>query len=639
LNLFGSLDATPSPAHDVGRTVQHADAIPALQRLITLGRRRRELHLFSLDPLTADAIHDLLRYSKVNPNAVETLAEWLDEKSAGNPFLLTEIIAQLRTEEILQPVGDGWQLDRARWLRWRTAFTLPETSHDLVGWRLSTLTFDARNLLDVLAVAAQPVSESILRYIPGIWTDSFPSLVDDLVSRGLIMEQPEPAALALPHHLLRETLLHRLSNLRRRAIHQQLAEAIEKHDSLHTSAGQRQIAFHAVAGEDIDRARQYGMSLLPNLPREYIGSETVDFVGHLYDLLTPTASAEEMVSMTRALGTLHQSIGHLEVAAYWHQQTLTWAQKANDYRRRQRLAEKGELALMSNDYDTAMRVAQEGLEIIDAPDVADRSLSTALQLLKGRGYRLLGASLAMEGRDLAAAEDYLQKSVLVLRHYGNRGDLCAALFELGNVAAQRGELGRALDLYGDSARVAEAGKIHYYLALACNNFAYHSLLLGRVEEAQKSAVQGIKVAEDFDLIAALLHLYSTRGEIYLHKTEWEEAEESFQRGLAIAEELDSLERQAGYRGGLALVARGRKDFDKARHLLEEALAMIAERGYWHLRTRLQLWLAETLFDQVHYAEAERILAEAIEIASSQGRTLLVAQGERLSAQLHALRQK
>ena len=195
----------------------------------------------------------------------------------------------------------------------------------------------------------------------------------------------------------------------------------------------------------------------------------------------------------------------------------------------------------------------------------------------------------------------------------------------------------ALDFYDEAARFAEAGRIHYYLALARNNFAYHSLLLGRVEEARQSVARGIKIAETYDLLAALLHLYSTRGEIYLYLEEWQEAEESFRRGLALAEELGSLERQAGYRGGLALVARGRKDFDMAKRFLEEALALIVDQGYWHLRTRLQLWLAETLFDQAHYEKATQLLEEAMEVARAQGRALLVEQGERLHTQLLALR--
>jgi tetratricopeptide (TPR) repeat protein len=641
LNLFGflSMRLHHLPVMLVG-TVQHADAIPALQRLITLGRRRHELRLLSLAPLTLDAISDLLHASNVNSNSAETLSEWLDAKSAGNPFLLSEILAQLRAEGILKHAGASWQLDIAQWLRWRTTFSLPETTHDLVGWRLVNISPDARNLLDLLAVAAQPIPDSVLQNLSDIWMDSFPALVDDLSARGLIVEQPRNAALALPHHLLRETLLHRLSNLRRRAIHRQLAEAMETQGAFDNAGGLRQIALHAVAGEDVERARRYGISLLNNLPHEYTGAETVDFVHHLHDLLVPTASADEMVLIVRALGILHQSLGHLEVARHWHGETLEWAQKTSDLAAQAEAHfEMSELALMSIDYRTAMQAAQEGLAKIHASSIDDLSLSFQMQLSVGRGHRLLGASLAMEGRDLAAAEEHLQKAVVVHRQIENQSDLCAVLFELGNVAAQRGELQRALDFYDESARVAEAGRIHYYLALARNNFAYHSLLLGRVAEAQQSVAQGIKIAEAYDLLAALLHLYSTKGEIFLHLNQWQEAEESFHSGLVLAEELGSLERQAGYRGGLALAARGTKDFDSARHLLEEALALISERGYWHLRTRLQLWLAETLFDQAHYEEAGTLLDEAMEVARAQQRMLLIEQGEQLHARLLAVRQK
>jgi tetratricopeptide (TPR) repeat protein len=457
--------------------------------------------------------------------------------------------------------------------------------------------------------------------------------VDDLSARGLLIEIRTNSTLTLPHYLLRETLLYRLSNLRRRTIHRQLAEAMESQVSLDNDIRLRQIALHAVAGEDVNRARRYGMQLLPNLPHEYTGAETVDFVQHLHDLLTSTASADEMVLITRALGTLHQSLGHLESAGHWHRQTLAWAQKTSDVAAQaEAYFEMSELALMSIDYHASLNAAQAGLELIRTA-IGEMPSST-----RGKGYRLLGASLAMEGRDLATAEEHLQKAVAVHRQIENQGNLCATLFELGNVAAQRGELQRALDFYDESAHVAEAGRIHYYLALARNNFAYHSLLLGQVEAAQHAVAQGIKVAEAYDLLAALLHLYSTKGEIYLHLNEWQGADEAFRRGLALAEELGSLERQAGYRGGLALAARGRKDFDTARHLLEEALALIAEQGYWHLRTRLQLWLAETLFEQAQYDESGKLLEEALKIARAQQRTLLVEQGERLHARILSVKE-
>jgi tetratricopeptide (TPR) repeat protein len=132
-----------------------------------------------------------------------------------------------------------------------------------------------------------------------------------------------------------------------------------------------------------------------------------------------------------------------------------------------------------------------------------------------------------------------------------------------------------------------------------------------------------------------LFLYSTQGEIHLYRGEWPAATESFERGLALAEELGNLERQAGYRAGLALAGRGQGRFESATTLLEEALALITSQGYWHLQTRILLWLAETLLTQRRAAEARPHLDAALATARTHGRALLLTQGERLRARLLA----
>jgi tetratricopeptide (TPR) repeat protein len=273
----------------------------------------------------------------------------------------------------------------------------------------------------------------------------------------------------------------------------------------------------------------------------------------------------------------------------------------------------------------ASQAAEAGLAACASLPETDPAFSS----LSGRGHRLLGHALAMEGSDLPAAEDHLQAAAAAHRLAGQPRDLCASLFELGNVAAQRGELLRALEFYEEAAQVAETGQAHYFHALARNNFAYHSLLLGWLKAAQRALTHGQKLAETHELFGALLHLTSTQGEIHLYLGEWPAAEQTFQRGLALAEELGNPERQAGYRAGLALAVRGQGDLGRAVALLEEALLLINGRGYWHLRTRLLIWLAETLLRAGRVAEAWPHLQAALEMAQRHGRALLQLQGERL----------
>ncbi len=636
LNLFGflSMHLHHLKVLLIG-SVQHVDSIPALQRLVALGHRRGDLHLQTLVPLTLDDVTRLLQSTGIDSASIEILADWLHARSAGSPFLLNEILAQLRKDSLLQESGAGWRLDAAHWWTWRSTFELPETTHDLVSWRLDSLSGEARQLMDILAVAGRPLPSAVLRDFRGVPQDQFEELVDDLSTRKLILEGPG-STLTLPHHLLRETLLHRLSSLHQRALHQELAEVLEAHWKNEAAFPPFQIALHAVAGEDIEKARHYGMAVLPDLPQDYTGAETVNFVHHLYDLLAPTASSIELATLTHSLGKLHQSLGQKEIALRWLQQSLDWAGKAGDaFAQAKAYFEMSELSLMANDYRLAMQSARAGLERIGtsdrlAPTDADQSSGWL-----ARGHRLLGAAYAMEGSDLAAAEDHLHSTVSILRQEGDSTDLCAALFEMGNIAAQRGDLSHAIDLYSESAQIASEGHIYYYLALALNNLAYHNLLLGQIDRAQAAVLQGMKVAEAHDLIAALLHLYSTRGEIHLYLGEWQEAEDSFRRGLSLAEDLGSLERQAGYRGNLALTLRSEGDLSSAARQLRESLSLIEGEGYWHLRTRLQISLAETLLDQDHPVEAEQVLQSALDTSRLHSRNLLILQAMRLKARILA----
>ncbi|HEX7587825.1 MAG TPA: AAA family ATPase, partial [Anaerolineae bacterium] len=552
LNLFGflALRLGDLPVVLIG-TAQNPEVIPALQRLIALGRRRGTLHLMSVTPLTTEDVARLLDALRITPTSHANLLEWLHERSSGSPFVLAEILAQMRTEGIIDPSGARWRLDSRRWMRWRATFTLPETTHDLISWRLSSLASKARQVLDILAVAGHPLTLPLIRELPGFESDQLVTVLEDLFERQLIVEI-DAAQFALPHYFLRETLLHHMSQIRRRLIHRQLGEVLERY--LHLPGIPRQVALHAVAGEDVDRARRYGPELLNDLSQYHTDAVTVEFAHHLYDLIAAKAVPEERLALTRILGRLHQSRGDLVPAKRWHRQNLDIAIEMNDpLAQATAHFELAEVSLVIYDYHAAMRSAEAGL--------AACSLSGELRSagLVGRGHRLFGAGMAMEGSDLAGAEIHLQTAAGAHRETGNLSDLCATLFELGNLAAQRGDLQRALHFYQDAAQAAESGNVHYYLALAWNNHAYHSLLLGDIESAQHSVDTSLKLAETYEMLGVLLYLYSTQGEINLYQGDWAGAEESFHRGSALAEELGSIERQAGYHAGLALVARGRGD--------------------------------------------------------------------------------
>ncbi|HEX8731368.1 MAG TPA: AAA family ATPase [Ktedonobacterales bacterium] len=642
LQMFGFLAThlRNAPVLLVG-TIEQLDAIPTLRPLLMVGRPHGEVHLAPVKPLPPDAVMALLQALDLSQDATGSLAEWLQTRSGGSPFMIGEILAQLRADGILTPSDGRWRFNEGRWLRRRASFALPETTYDLIAWRLASLSPEALDILDVLAVAGQPLPFALLHDLPGIHGEHALHVVDDLLTKGILVEAADEA-LALPHHLLAETLLSRMSQLRQRALHRQLLEAIEQCPALQARFPLHQVALHAVAAEDVARARRYGLRALDELMRSSHSSETLNFAQRVHDLLAPTASPEERLWLTRAVGQFHESLGQLDAAKRWRERQLAIASAADDLAAQMTAHfDMGELALVSGDFQVGAESAETGLRLVESAAPRESFQETMLTRLSSRGYRLLGASLAMEGSDLPAADRYLQQAAAARHGSGeldkseDSSDLCAILFELGNVAAQRGDMSRALTCYEEAGRAAESTGAHYYHALAYNNFAYHSLLLGQIEAAEQAAKRGLRIAEAHELVGALVHLYSTVGEIRLYQAEWKGASESFERGRSLAEDLGNLERQAGHLAGLALAARGAHHVERAMALLEDALALIPEQGHWHLRARIQLWMAETQLLLGKRVEARHSVERAHTTARTQERSLLLIQSEQLSARLLA----
>ncbi|WP_052888772.1 ATP-binding protein [Thermogemmatispora carboxidivorans] len=627
LQLFGflALRVHQLPILLIG-TSASVELVPALQRLLTLGRRHGYVQVLSLEPLAPEAVTALVEALRiVTLPGASTFPAWLYERSGGCPFILLELLRQLQTDGVLSESAGERRLDVRRWLRWRVMHALPETTYDLVLWRLIDLDAEARLLLEILAIANQPLPLALLQEMPEMRDLPVMPIVDQLLWRGLLIETAS-RCYGLSHALLREAVMHRLSQVRVQQIHRELAAMLERCPELQQDFPRRQIALHAVMGGDSERARRYGLQILDELARENVSTEVVLFLQQLYDLVAPAAALEEELRLTMALGRVYRALGQLQQAADWYRRCLTLARQLND-----RVAcksayfELGELALIMNDYREAIACAEAGLAVPDPPREGERLA------LFAAGQRLLGAALAMEGSDLVAAEAHLQEAACALRQCGNLGDLCAALFELGNIAAQYGQLRQALRFYGEAAEAARATHNYYFLALSYNNAAYHHLLLGELEAARTSLAEGRRIAETYELLGALLHLSSTQGELHLYVGEWRAATEVLSQGLALAEELGNLERQAGYRGGLALCARSQGRLEEATALLKDALALIDDYGYHHLRTRLQLWLAEVWLLRAQPAEAAPYLKAALATAQRQQRRLLAMRAATLWA--------
>ncbi len=125
-------------------------------------------------------------------------------ETAGNPFLLTELL------RAGAPAG------------------IPAGVVDLVGTRLASLDPGAVDLLRAGAVAGARFDLDLVAAAAGLDDeDAVLDAVDAALASGLVVEE-SAERYRFPHDILRRTLVAQLSAVRRRALHDRLAGAIER---------------------------------------------------------------------------------------------------------------------------------------------------------------------------------------------------------------------------------------------------------------------------------------------------------------------------------------------------------------------------------------------------------------------------
>jgi tetratricopeptide (TPR) repeat protein len=327
------------------------------------------------------------------------------------------------------------------------------------------------------------------------------------------------------------------------------------------------------------------------------------------------------------LGDAHFAAGHIDQAAESFSLARTLARDLDDTLG----MEAATLALARTQlsqarYAEVRGLAQQVLAGAPAP------LSAALaEFIIGTAYSIEGADLTQASQHLLAAEHHLQTASA----QGQVDEVRRAQvrFELGSVAAQRGDLEAAVQLYRESMLIADeitSPEAQPQRILARNNLAYHLHLLSPGDpEAQAAAEAGLNLAQSTGILGMLPYLYSTLGEIALGRGDLASAEGSFRQGLALAEQQPLPERVAGLTANLGLVALAHGETTLALHRLSAAMAHADALGTHHLAAQIRLWLAPLLPP----SEARGRLAEVRGFAQGGGRTRLLAEADALEKKL------
>ena len=171
-------------------------------------------------------------------------AKNLFQESEGNPLFIVELM-RAQFERVQE--GAGFP-DNFR--------NLPQKIHQVIGDRLRMMSPSAYQLAGLAAVLGRSFSYPILHGASGIGEGILVDLLDELWRKGIIREQGAQNYV-FGHEKIRETIYSNLSLARKRLLHRQVAETIERLEQNSLDFASAQLAYHYEQAGVIQRAVEF----------------------------------------------------------------------------------------------------------------------------------------------------------------------------------------------------------------------------------------------------------------------------------------------------------------------------------------------------------------------------------------------
>ena len=267
-------------------TYRNDEVSQPLRSLLAQFYRERQRQEVVLEPLDRDNTEAfLLTILQRSSSLPAGMLDALYDLTEGNPFFLEEVLKALIVARELVEREDGW--------RWKRADTwhIPLSLHNAVELRLTRLSTDARQILQLAAVAGRRFDFTLLREITGFDETYLVELMKDAINVQLVIEE-SAEQFAFRHALTQQAIASGLLARERRAFHSTIARTLNTLYASTLDAHLADLAYHCAEAELWDETMEYA-----NRAAEQAQA-----------LSAPRASIEQWTRVAYAAGQLGQAV-------------------------------------------------------------------------------------------------------------------------------------------------------------------------------------------------------------------------------------------------------------------------------------------------------------------------------------------
>ena len=530
----------------------------------------RQLHI---DPLQPESADELLGGLLGNDAGLQPIKQLLIQRTEGNPFFLEESVRTLVETKVLTGERGAYHLARAT-----SALQIPATAQAILAARIDRLAPEDKRLLQAASVIGKDVPFALLQAIAEGADDALRRSLSNLQAAEFLYEVrlfPD-LEYTFKHALTHDVAYEGLIQERRRTLHRQIVDTIERLYPNRLAEHIERLAHHAFHGEAWTKAVTY---LRQAGAKSFARAANREAATHLQHALrslrhlpkdgdTLAQAIDLRIDLRHALWPLGENGSILDNL----QEAAILAETLADQRRLARvLSAMGYSFWMLGDPDRV--VESNGRALAIATSLGDFALEAAANFALGLAYYTLG--------EYRRATGHLEKNIMSLQ--GDR-------------------------MYG---RFGTAGVTSVLSIMA---LAWCHAELGSFAEGIARGEEALRIADARDDKLSLMFADLGVGQLYLVQGDLARAVPRLERGLAICRSCDFpswLPWLASRVGGAYTLANR---VAEALPLLEQSVEQAASMGWKADAASLATRLSEAYLEIGRTQDASTLATRALDLA-------------------------
>ena len=490
-------------------------------------------------PLSQQAVTELVGVAALD--AIE-----LYEKTAGNPFFVTEVLAS----------GDR---------------EIPNTVRDAVLGRAAPLSAPARSLLEAVAVVPPHAEVWLLERVAGEELGD----LEECLRTGML--RTEPGGVAFRHELARLAIDESLPPDRRLVLHRKVLEALAKPPMGEPDVAR--LAHHAEAAADTEAVLRYARAAAAralDLGAYREGAAQCARVLRFGTDLPPEESAELLELRAHACLVSNQH----DEAVQAYEQALALRRELGDPRGEARCLLGIAITLWGpGGVAQAEEAVKQAVALLE-PLPRGRELAVACGLLAG---------LYMNGEDSEQAVSWASKAVRLAEEIDDVESLARGLMSIGVMNVLNG-VAQGFDEIERTADLAAQAGFDNLAAVALSNGAWAAIRTRSYAVADRYLERGLASAAERGLELTRQALLAYRARSQFDQGRWPEATRSAERILALGRASAVPRINALAVAGLVAARQGDPE---GRRMVEEAWGLAEPSGELQRLAVASAALAET----------------------------------------------